>query len=224
MAADNYRQHGARRGEEFRRRLLGATLPWARRHRLLHYRSAAVAASAAWRAAIARAMRENTKQEWESEGVHLGYRYEHSPIVIPDGTPEPEDRLTQYVPTARPGHRAPHMNLNGHSTLDWFGSGFVLLCFTDAYDSKAVATLTSAAADRTIPLTTKVITDPTAKALYEYRYVLVRPDGHVAWRSDTLDLAPAELLDTVTGRIEASSSRPPAHTNTTNSADATGSP
>jgi 2-polyprenyl-6-methoxyphenol hydroxylase-like FAD-dependent oxidoreductase len=177
------------------------------------------------RATIARAMRENTRQEWESEGVHLGYRYERSPIVIPDGTPEPEDKLMQYVPTARPGHRAPHFSLNGHSILDSFGSGFVLLCFTDQNDDKGVAALSNAAADRAIPLVTKLIADPAAKALYERRYVLVRPDGHVAWRSDMLDLDPADLLDIVSGRTDVKLSAPPAvHLTTSNAADAMGYP
>jgi 2-polyprenyl-6-methoxyphenol hydroxylase-like FAD-dependent oxidoreductase len=175
------------------------------------------------RATIARAMRESTRQEWESDGVHLGYRYENSPIVIPDGTPEPEDKLTQYVPTARPGHRAPHFYLDGHSILDSFGTGFVFLCFTDQIDDMGVIALTNAAASHAIPFVTKVITDPAAKTLYERRYVLVRPDGHVAWRSDTLDMEPAELLDIVSGRTGVKSSVPPAvRSITTHFADASG--
>jgi 2-polyprenyl-6-methoxyphenol hydroxylase-like FAD-dependent oxidoreductase len=175
------------------------------------------------RAIIARAMRENTRQEWESDGVHLGYRYENSPIMISDGTPEPEDKLTQYVPTARPGHRAPHFNLDGHSILDSFGCGFVLLCFTDQYDHTGVAGLRSAAASRSIPFVTKVITDPAAKTLYQRRYVLVRPDGHVAWRSDTFDREAAELLDIVTGRTDVKSpARPAVRFETTAAADGKG--
>ena len=34
---------------------------------------------------------EMMKQEWFADGIHLGYRYEGSPIVIPDGTPEPPE-------------------------------------------------------------------------------------------------------------------------------------
>lgn len=176
------------------------------------------------RAAIAAAMRDNTRQEWESEGVHLGYRYEHSPIVIPDGTPEPEDKLTHYVPTARPGHRAPHFDLGRRSILDSFGSGFVLLCFCDAGGAEEIVALTGAAAARGIPLDTKTITDPKAKALYERRYVLVRPDGHVAWRGDALDVEPGVLFDILTGRMERSSSPLTAPTNTTGFANATGCP
>jgi 2-polyprenyl-6-methoxyphenol hydroxylase-like FAD-dependent oxidoreductase len=180
----------------------------------LHVEEATEAGAVA-RAAIARAMRENTGQEWESEGVHLGYRYEGSPIIVPDGTPEPEDKLSEYVPTARPGHRAPHFSVEGQSILDSFGSGFVLLCFTDQGEAE-VAALGRVAESRGIPLIIKKISDPAARDLYERRYVLVRPDGHVAWRGDNFDRQPAELLDIVTGRTDAPLASPnvrpaPAH-------------
>jgi 2-polyprenyl-6-methoxyphenol hydroxylase-like FAD-dependent oxidoreductase len=156
------------------------------------------------RETLARAMRENTLQEWESDGVHLGYRYERSPIVIPDVTPEPEDKLTVYLPTARPGHRAPHVPLaDGRSILDLFGSGFVLLCFSEQGENGATDGLKAAATARKLPLTVEEISEPLAKALYERRYVLVRPDGHVAWRGDVLDVDPDELLDVVSGRAGA---------------------
>ena len=152
------------------------------------------------REVLARAMHDNTGQEWESDGVHLGYRYEHSSIIIPDGTPEPEDRLMSYLPTARPGHRAPHIQLeNGGSILDLFGAGFILLCFSAQDDASARAALLAAAAGRNLPLSIEFVSEPSAKALYERRYVLVRPDGHVAWRSDVLDVDPNELLDVISG-------------------------
>jgi hypothetical protein len=45
-------------------------------------------------------------QEWHSFGVAMGYRYDASPVVVPDGTPPTPDDPSEYVPTARPGHRA----------------------------------------------------------------------------------------------------------------------
>ena len=39
----------------------------------------------------------------------LGYRYDDSPIVWPDGTPAPLDDPNNYVQTARPGARGPHV-------------------------------------------------------------------------------------------------------------------
>jgi hypothetical protein len=62
-----------------------------------------------------------------SNGYHLGYRYDHSPIVWPDGTPAPPLEGQTYTQMARPGARAPHAWIGeGRSTLDLFGRGFVL--------------------------------------------------------------------------------------------------
>ena len=69
-------------------------------------------------------------------GLQLGYRYEGSPIVVPDGTPAPPDDPENFVASARPGSRAPHVALaDGSSMLDLYGRGFVLLRFgADAPD------------------------------------------------------------------------------------------
>ncbi len=71
-------------------------------------------------------------------GLQLGYRYESSPICVDDGTPPPPDDPENYVPSARPGGRAPHFWLgDGRSTLDLFGRGFVLLQFGEAECGRA---------------------------------------------------------------------------------------
>ena len=62
---------------------------------------------------------EMMKQEWFTLGIHLGYWYENSPVIVPDGTPPPPDEVMTYTQTARPGSRAPHVWLfPGKSTLD----------------------------------------------------------------------------------------------------------
>lgn len=150
------------------------------------------------RAKLAESMRSGTSPEWDTLGVHLGYRYENSPIIIADGTPEPEDDLSVYVPTSRPGHRAPHFWLSsGHSVLDEFGRGFVLLQFGgDASGSDDLATAATVAG---VPFRIVEVDSEEDASLYEKRLVLVRPDGHVAWRGDELDRDAAEIIATVTG-------------------------
>lgn len=136
-------------------------------------------------------------EEWTSTGVGLGYRYEHSPLVVPDGTLEPPDPVSTYVQTARPGHRAPHAWLeDGRSTIDLFGHGFVLLRFDPAAD---IEPLVSAAEARGVSLRPIDIADPAIAALYERKLVLVRPDAHVCWRGDRLPAAPDQLIATVAG-------------------------
>jgi FAD binding domain len=132
-----------------------------------------------------------------SDGIALGYRYDPSPIVVPDGTPPPRDTVTEYVQTARPGSRAPHAPLDGRSTIDLFGQGFVLLAFGGA--GADGAGLEAAARSRRMPLRLVEIADDRIAALYERRLVLVRPDGHVAWRGDAEPADPLAIVDTVRG-------------------------
>ncbi len=144
---------------------------------------------------------ETMRREWFTLGIQLGYRYEGSPICIPDGTPAPPDETATYTQTARPGHRAPHVWLaRGSSTLDLFGRGFVLLRFGSAPDDATA--LVAAAADRRVPLRVCDIRSAEAEALYARRLVLVRPDGHVAWRGDHLPADAARVIEVVRGAAQ----------------------
>lgn len=143
---------------------------------------------------LARAM----TREWRTLGMHLGYVYEDSPICIPDGTPPPSLDPAVYEQTARPGSRAPHAFLDdGRSTLDLFGRGFVLLRLGPSPPDPAP--LAAAAAAKGMPIEAVDIARPDIAALYGRALVLVRPDGHVAWRGDELPADPAAAIDCVRG-------------------------
>ncbi len=145
-----------------------------------------------WFAAIMR-------HEWFANGVMLGYRYDNSPIVQPDGTPAPPDPSHPYTQTARPGARAPHVWLkDGRSTLDLFGHGFVLLRL--GRNPPPAARIEQAARERGVPLTCVELDEPEMLVTYERRLVLVRPDGHVAWRADTEPADAGALFDVVRGQ------------------------
>lgn len=142
---------------------------------------------------------EASYPEWNSIGVALGYAYLNSPLCVPDGTPPPADEPSIYRPTARPGHRAPHAWLpDGRSMLDLFGNGFVLLSFADS-DVEGVEVLLAAAAERKVPIRVEPIAEGDIAALYEQPLVLVRPDGHVAWRGSQLPDV-GGLIDIVRGK------------------------
>jgi len=142
---------------------------------------------------------EAMRREWFSIGVHLGYMY-NSAIVIPDGTPAPVDEVSSYEPTARPGSRAPHFWLeSGRSVLDEFGREYVLVSFAGA-DSAGLGDAFEAAK---VPMRVLEVEDDAARELYAADLVLVRPDGQVAWRSNSLPEDPAELVDTVRGESRA---------------------
>jgi len=148
------------------------------------------------RKAFGDAYTEQMKREWFSIGIHLGYVFEGSPILVPDGTPRPEDSVSTYVQTARPGSRAPHVWLKpGESTLDLFGREFVLLRF----DGGEAKEFEAAAHERSVPFKVVDIDNQEAAQLYERRFVLVRPDGQVVWRGDELPADPLAVIDKVRG-------------------------
>lgn len=135
------------------------------------------------RQALGRRLVALMAREWHSMGIQLGYCYAGSPIVIEDPTAQVLDSATDYVQTTAPGARAPHVWLaDGRSSLDWFGHGFVLV--DTGGDPEAPGALERAASAAGVPFRAERPTDPVLAAAYERRYVLVRPDGHVAWRSD----------------------------------------
>ena len=136
--------------------------------------------------------------EFRTVGLQIGYRYEGSPIILPDGTPEGPDNPEVYEPTARPGSRAPHVQLaDGRSTLDLFGRGFVLLRLGN--DAPDPAAFEAAARERKLPLAVTTLVEPQALSVYRRRLVLVRPDGHVAWRGDETPADTGRVLDCVRG-------------------------
>jgi len=101
-----------------------------------------------------------------------------------------------YVPSARPGARAPHVRLaDGRSTLDLFGPGYTLLDLGGEGSER----ITEAAALRGVPLSLHKVDSPVVRESYERRLVLVRPDGHVAWRGDKAPADALALVDTVRG-------------------------
>ena len=135
--------------------------------------------------------------EFRTLGLQLGYAYKNSPICVPDDSAPPRDDPANYMPNARPGARAPHVWLkDGSSTLDLFGRGFVLLRFAGA---PVPTPLIAAAKAHGVPLTVADIDSDEATEIYARRLVLVRPDGHVAWRDDALPGDASALIDRVRG-------------------------
>lgn len=145
-------------------------------------------------------------------GVELGTAY-RSAAVIDDGTTPPpsvNDTYSDYAPSATPGSRAPHIAL-GHaaapvSTLSLFGPSFTVLAAPAGQDWRTAAA--HAARQLDIPVACYAVGDPglddptdTFADLYGIRSdgaVLVRPDGHVAWRSATGPADGHQLATTLT--------------------------
>jgi hypothetical protein len=78
-----------------------------------------------------------------------------------------------------------------------WGGGFPLLGF--GARAAAAAPLLDAARQRRLPLDFVAVAEPQIAALYQRKFVLVRPDGHVAWRDDGMPTDPLRLIDVVRG-------------------------
>jgi len=154
------------------------------------------------------------------QGLILGACYE-STAVVPDGTPRVvvDDPVTDYVPSARPGGRAPHVWLTRGeekiSTIDLFGPHFVLLAGNDGEAWKRAAHAIGPSWPPLLVFTVGKdgdLGDPEGNWHEAYGVdrdgaVLVRPDGHVAWRSRTSASNPLQALrtalDCIFGRMPA---------------------
>jgi hypothetical protein len=143
---------------------------------------------------------QNAPPRWLSIPEHfkLQYGYEHSPICMADDEPAPELETPQFVASTRPGSRAPHAWLkDGRSTIDLFGDGFVLLRL--GADPPDAAPLIDAAKAHGVPLRVVALPDPEVAALYGKPLVLVRPDGHVAWRGNQIPADATAVIEHVRG-------------------------
>lgn len=152
-------------------------------------------AAAATRAALgARAVVED-KPQYRTLGLQLGERYEDSPVVVPDGTPNPPNDAENYIPVDRPGARTPHLWLGkDRSLFDAFGKGFTLLDF-GAPDGATV--LAEAAKQRGLPLEILNM-GPVEASPYRSKLVMVRPDQHIVWHGDSVSDA-AAVVDRARG-------------------------
>ena len=84
--------------------------------------------------------------------------------------------------------RAPHVALEGGSTIDLFGRRFVLVTADEAWQRAGNGLVE-----------TRLIQEPGFTEVYGPGAVLVRPDGHVGWRSD--DAADESALTSALTRL-----------------------
>jgi Aromatic-ring hydroxylase, C-terminal/FAD binding domain len=137
-----------------------------------------------------------------TEGLQIGFRYDDSPICVGEPQPPPALSKTTYSPSTYPGSRAPDAWLGDVPVLDRFGRGFTLVRAVGAPSAEG---LREAARSRGVALEILTIDDPALLSLYERPLVLVRPDGHVAWRGAEVPDDPASLVDTVRGAASSTS-------------------
>jgi putative polyketide hydroxylase len=156
------------------------------------------------------------REQFFSQGQQFGYIYD-SAAIVDDGTLVETSTVSDYRPTAHPGARAPHLwLLDGQhreiSTIDLYDSrSFILLTGLDG-----AAWLTAAHAVAVEcgvwlkgfqiggPELSQRPNDPAWTTIYGIGpdgAVLIRPDGHVAFRTPHLTEAPETTMRQVLSKI-----------------------
>jgi 2,4-dichlorophenol 6-monooxygenase len=142
---------------------------------------------------------QTLRMEFQCADIDLGFEYSDSPAVVPDGSDAPRRDPTgyEYVPVARPGHRLPHAWLERFgralSTHHLQRPGWWLLLagddggdWCDAAAGLAAELGLDLAAERIGPGAELRDAHDEWKRVRghdEAGAVLVRPDGHVAFRA-----------------------------------------
>jgi hypothetical protein len=151
-------------------------------------------------AEMARLFSVEQKRVTEILGIEAGYRYADSPLIWPDseGGEAPDLERSDYLPTAWPGARLPHVRLEDGSAIhDRLGSGYTLVRQAPVETLPLEAAFRSAGA----PLDVLDVASPVARELYERDLVLVRPDLHVVWRGNALPDRVDELVAVAAGNV-----------------------
>jgi 2,4-dichlorophenol 6-monooxygenase len=142
-------------------------------------------------------------------GLDLGYVYEEGAIAAGDSEPEqPADLVTEYRPSTRPGARFPHLWLNppenSRSTHDLLDPARFTLLLGDgggAWRDAAKKVLGSLRSEPQVQeLGSLCDTNEAQRALEQLCGIghdgalLIRPDGHVAWRETARASDPEHAL------------------------------
>jgi hypothetical protein len=138
------------------------------------------------------------RPQYLTVGIQLGERYDNSPLISPDGTPNPPDSWDVYAPSDRPGGRAPHFEISpGRPIYDECGRGFTLFDFTGpGGDISVPQALAAVSQYRKVPL--KIVRCAAPPGLYAKNFALVRPDCHITWHGDSID-DPTVVIDRARG-------------------------
>ncbi|WP_160331066.1 FAD-dependent monooxygenase [Bradyrhizobium macuxiense] len=132
-----------------------------------------------------------------SIGQALGFSYEEG-AVVPDGTPRGGHLTRTYFPSDRPGGRFPHLWLDmarKTSTLDWFDKEFTVV--TGPLGGEWLEAGRDVSEKLGIPLSLQQLPNAHQSDGIQMGLrgaVVVRPDGHVAWRMPYIPQDPAREL------------------------------
>ena len=135
--------------------------------------------------------------ENKDQGIELDYRYNHSPVIVPDKeSTEPVWKSAQYTPSTWPGARTAHVFLADGKTsiFDLFSRNYTLIDFSR--DGEWAKVFEPVAERLAIPLKAVLLPNEAhVQNIWGRAAFLVRPDDHVAWRAPSVPNAKADAED-----------------------------
>ncbi|KAJ9606692.1 hypothetical protein H2200_008700 [Cladophialophora chaetospira] len=137
-----------------------------------------------------------TYSQWNSLGTVLGQRYEDSPLTVRDDWVAPPYDASEYWHHASPGHRAPHLWVEGKPLLDHFGKVFTLLDIEASEEQ--VGLLLEAAGRVGLHLTHFKLSAALARSKYPAEITVIRPDQYISWQGSQCS-DPALIIDRIRG-------------------------
>jgi hypothetical protein len=124
------------------------------------------------------------RAEFNIPGITFGARYDGSPVIAGDGDSPPPDAPDEYIPSAVPGGRPPHLWLpDGRSLYDLLGFEWTLVRMgaSPPASSRLQRALTARGCElRVVEVDSRELLD-----LYGAPLALIRPDQIVAWRGSS---------------------------------------
>lgn len=157
------------------------------------------------------------RSHFDRIGLDLGYTYEEG-ALLGDGTrpPEVDDRVSSYIPSTRPGARFPHFWLDGNrrqrgsrSMIDYGASILLLGAAVEALpaDLEALEHVEARHGVRLFRLGSADIPACHRAAVHALAQIeqdgalLIRPDGHVAWRQQRGVMLSVELIASIVEQV-----------------------
>jgi len=147
-------------------------------------------------------------EHFDRIGLDLGYAYEQGCIVRGASDLLPEQEVSSYRPSIEPGVRFPHFwvgeGRKKTSSHDWLSSAyFTLLCNQEGekwWSEKSEGTKLGFFAEIVVKNVeaSMVAVQSTVAAYYNIAttpLLLIRPDGHVAWKPQSLEVELSSIFN-----------------------------
>jgi hypothetical protein len=132
---------------------------------------------------LAPILRDVNLPQFAPAGLNFGYYYDNSPIICYNGDTPPAYSMGEVTPSAVPGCRMPHFDVDGVPVLDLLGSDYTLLRFDASVD---VGSFMAHAQSIGLPIVLVDVPWPREPDVFKHKLTIVRFDQHVAWTGDQL--------------------------------------